>query len=176
MILELLSDLYEEFDKTILEDFIIERMYKLLDINPSIINAVLFSGERDILKIIEKSEALNHIVNQKDFREIFSTFKRVANISKDVDLSGNLKVEETLFESSYEVTLKKVFDEVNLKEYESYLEKLEALFSLKNVLDMFFDNVLVNSDNDTLKVNRQNLIALIYKSFKEIADIKEISI
>ncbi len=90
-IFELLSNLYQEFDKIILEEFIIERVYKSIDINPSIIKAVLLSGEKDILKIIKKSQALDSIVSQKDFREIFSTFKRVANISKDIDLNGNLE-------------------------------------------------------------------------------------
>jgi glycyl-tRNA synthetase beta chain len=175
-ILELLSDLYREFDKSILEEFIIERIYRSLDINPSIIKAVILSDERDLLKIIQKSQALDSIANRENFREIFSTFKRVANISKDVDLSESLLVDEALFESEYEHRLKMAFDEVVSREYGNYRERLETLFSLKNILDSFFDNVLVNSEDKRVRKNRQNLIASIYKSFRDIADIKEISV
>ncbi len=175
-IIELLRDKYQEFDTKVLEEFILERLYKYLKLNPSIINAVLASGERDILKIIQKSKALDEIVSQKEFRDIFTTFKRVANISKDLDLEKELTVDEALFESEYEKALKRAFDEVNQKEYKDYKERLQSLFSLKSSLDEFFDNVLVNSKDKRLKQNRQNLIGSIYKAFRDIADIKEISI
>jgi len=35
---------------------------------------------------------------------------------------------------------------------------------------------MVNSEDEALKNNRKNTIASIYKSFKEIADIQEITI
>ncbi len=175
-IIDLLKDQYQEFDKKALEEFIIERIYKFLKLNPSIIKAVLASGEMDILKIIQKAKALEKITSEENFREIFTTFKRVANISKDLELSKNLSVDEKLFKSSYEKELKKAFDEVKNREYKNYYEKLEALFGLKSKLDQFFDNVLVNSENEKLRQNRQNLIASIYKEFRDIADIKEISI
>jgi len=175
-IILLIKEDYKEFDTKELESFIIERIYKSIKTNPSIIKAVLSSGERDILKIIHKSKALDKITSKNNFREIFSTFKRVANISKDVDLESDLIVDENLFESEQEVKLKKAFDEVQAKEYSSYEEKLEALFGLKETLDEFFDGVLVNVDDEQLKRNRLNLVGQIYKAFREIADIKEISI
>ena len=51
----------------------------------------LASGERDINEIAKKVSALNDIVSADTFKEQFSTFKRVANISKDVDLESELK-------------------------------------------------------------------------------------
>jgi glycyl-tRNA synthetase beta chain len=35
---------------------------------------------------------------------------------------------------------------------------------------------MVNVDEQNIKTNRQNLIASIYQEFKEIADIKEITV
>jgi len=35
---------------------------------------------------------------------------------------------------------------------------------------------MVNSQDEALKTNRLNMIASIYKSFKEISDIQEITI
>ncbi len=46
-----LSQNYKEFDIALLEEFIIERIYQFFDVNPSVIKAVLESGERDLVKI-----------------------------------------------------------------------------------------------------------------------------
>jgi glycyl-tRNA synthetase beta chain len=168
-----LSAGYQEFDLEKLKAFMMERISKSLDMNPSIVNAVLGSGESDIVKIFKKCAALDSIVSGADFKDISITFKRVANISKDVE---SLDVDEGRFELDEEKRLYREFKEITSKSYESYEKNLKALFSLKNSLDNYFDKVMVNSDDLSLKVNRQATIGQIYNSFKEIADIKEITI
>lgn len=168
-----LSSGYKEFDLKQLKAFMLERISKSIDMNPSIINAVLASGESDIVKIFKKCEALNSIVSGSDFKDISITFKRVANISKDV---SNFDVDEDKFELDEEKNLYKKFKEITSKNYESYEDNLKALFSLKDLLDNYFDKVMVNSDDVSLKNNRLATIGQIYNSFKEIADIKEITI
>jgi len=175
-ILELISEQYAKYDREKLVDFIIERIKKSLDANPSVITAVLESGERDINEIAKKVVALNSIVAQADFKEQFSTFKRVANISKEVNLDDNLDVDTSLFEIKREEELYRAYQETISKSYESYEAKLKAMFALKPKLDNYFDDVLVNTKEEAIKTNRQHTVASIYKSFKEIADIKEISI
>lgn len=175
-IIELLKDQYKEFDTSKLEDFIIERIYKSIKANPSVIKAVLSSGERDISKIYKKVDALNSIVNSNEAKDIFSTFKRVANISNDIDIDSNLSVDESLFVEDAEKELYQAFKRVTSSSYDDYKQELEALFSLKPYLDKFFDNVLVNVDDEKLRDNRRKLIASIYKAFREIADIKEVTV
>jgi len=172
----LLKDGYDEFDTAVLRDFVIERISKSLDANPSVIAAVLASGERDINEISKKVSALNDIVAQESFKEQFSTFKRVANISKDVDLDSNLEVDTALFKEDAEGLLYDAYKKSLAQEYADYKEQLEALFGLKEELDRYFDDVMVNVDDDALKRNRLNMVGLIYKSFKSIADIKEITL
>ncbi len=53
--------------------------------------------------------------------------------------------------------------------FDSYEQRLKTLFSLKNKIDRFFDNVMVNVEDEKIKQNRQNLIASIYNEFKSIA-------
>jgi glycyl-tRNA synthetase beta chain len=167
---------YQPFDIALLEEFFVERIYKNFDANPSIITSVLASGERDICQIQRKIEAVNAIVSTNSFKEIFSTFKRVANITKDVDLGSIGSVDASLFESEYEHTLLRAFDKADALEAVNYEQKLDNLFSIKKELDQFFDNVMVNSEDEAIKNNRKTLIATIYKAFKNIADIKEITI
>ncbi len=174
--LKKLSENYAPFEFEKLQNFFFERMYQLFDANISIIKAVLESKERDLVEIHKKVQALNSIVKSSDFKKIFSTFKRVANIVKDVDLDKNLNVDDTLFEFSQEKSLWNEFKKVKDREYCLYEKKLDALFGLKSYIDDFFDNVMVNVEDKNIKRNRQNIIASIYKEFKSIADIKEITV
>ncbi len=174
--LSLLQEAYAPFDLAQLEAFILERINKGLDANPSVIAAVLSSGEMDINKIAKKVAALNAIVADKSFKEQFATFKRVANISKDVDLDRELTIDEGLFEVEAERALYGAYKEVISQTYEDYQSQLKALFGLKPLLDRYFDDVLVNAEEKALRRNRQMMIASIYKSFRDIADIKEITL
>ncbi len=174
--LELLSKEYAEFDMKKLELFFIERIKQFYKVNPSIVEAVLASGERELLAIGKKIEALNTMANSEGFAEAFSTFKRVSNITKDIDLSGELSVDESLFEEQAEKDLYKRYKEVTSKKYDSYEEELDALLGLKPELDKFFDDVMVNAEDEKVKNNRKSLVASIYKSILNIADIKEVSI
>jgi len=175
-ILEMLNKLYSEYETQKLKEFIVERIKKSLQANPSVITAVLESGERDINEIAKKVSALNAIVSTDSFKEQFSTFKRVANISKEVNLDTTLTVDINLFSQSIESELYSEYKNAVEKEYNSYEEKLKAMFALKPKLDTYFDDVMVNVEDIDIKNNRKNTVASIYKSFKEIADIKEISI
>ena len=175
-IITLLKDSYDEFDTALLRDFVIERINKSLDANPSVIASVLASGESDINELAKKVSALNSIVSSDEFKEQFSTFKRVANISKDMDLDADMSIDISLFREDAEVSLYNAYEKVINAPYHNYEQYLEALFGLKRELDGYFDNVMVNSDDEALKANRQSMIGSVYRSFKEIADIKEITI
>ncbi|HFS82644.1 MAG TPA: glycine--tRNA ligase subunit beta [Epsilonproteobacteria bacterium] len=175
-VIELLKGNYQSFDTVQLQEFIIERINKSLDANPSVIAAVLASGERDINKIAKKVSALERIVSSEAFKEQFSTFKRVANISKDIDLDQALPIDVALFSEEAEVILYNAYQKVISQEYPDYSSRLEALFGLKPLLDNYFDDVMVNAEDAILKSNRQNMIGSVYKSFRDIADIKEISV
>ncbi len=172
-----LSNNYNNLDSKKVVEFFNDRLFKIFgDINPSVVKAVLASGEGDILKISQKIYALNPIVNSSDFSEFSSTFKRVANIIKDLNLDNRISVNESLFENSEESVLFNQYNRVVSKQYPTYDEELEALFSLKPSLDNFFANVFVNHENEAIKQNRKNLIGLVYIAFKNIADLKEITI
>lgn len=173
---KLLSKEYAEFDLSKLEAFFLERLRQYFKVNPSIIEAVLASGERELLKIGKKIEALENMVSSEGFSESFSTFKRVANITKDIEMSGEFRVDTALFEESAEKALFARYSEVSSAKYASYEEELDALLGLKPELDKFFDDVMVNAEDERVRNNRKSLVASIYKSILNIADIKEVSV
>ncbi|MEA3522052.1 MAG: glycine--tRNA ligase subunit beta [Campylobacterota bacterium] len=171
-----LGDNYDDIDYTKLDSFIIERINQFYDVNPSIIKAVLSSGERELLELHKKVAAVNTIATSESFTSVFSTFKRVANITKDFDVSQALHVKSGLLEEEAEKALYEAFEKVNTNQYETYEARLDALFSLKPQLDTFFNDVMVNAQDESIKMNRKSLVGSIYKALLEIADIKEISV
>ena len=68
------------------------------------------------------------------------------------------------------------FKKIKTSSFITFDEELEALFSLKPQLDSFFEKVFVNHEDEKIKTNRKNLIAQVYLGFRNIADIKEITI
>jgi len=173
---EVINDLKENYpglDEEKIIQFIFERLYKFYNVNPSVIRAVLATGESNLLEIDKKIKLLNKIVESEDFKDLAVTFKRVANIVKDFDLNS-IKVDESLFEKEEEKKLWEEFKKV--KEIKDLEKKLDFLVSLKPLIDAFFDNVMVNVENEKIKHNRKSLIASIYKEFLDIGDIKEITV
>jgi len=168
-----LSKNYNNLNPNEVVEFIFERLYKFFNVNPTVIRAVLNTGESDILEIDKKIKLLNEIVESSDFKDLSVTFKRIANIIKDFDLN-TIKVDEKLFEKEEEKTLWNEFQKV--KNYTDLEKKLDFLISLKPLIDKFFDNVMVNVEDEKIKHNRKSLIASIYKEFLDIGDIKEITI
>ena len=175
-IIDALESNYKGLDKKQLVEFFNERLFKIFDVNPSVLKAVLGSGETDIYKISQKLCALNPIVQSDNFKESAATFKRVANIIKDLDLNSTLSIDESLLEEDAEKELVTKYKDVTSKSYLTYDEELEALFAMKPQLDNFFEKVFVNHEDEKIKINRKNTIGLVYQAFRKIADIKEITI
>ena len=171
-----LAQNYAAIDLEKLESFMLERIKRYYKVNPSIIEAVLASGERDLLKIGKKIEALNNLVNSEGFAEVSRTFKRVANITKDLDLTSLQAVDSEKFEEDAERELYERFLSVKALTYSSYEEELDALLGLKPELDNFFTNVMVNAEDASIRENRKAVVATIYKTILNIADIKEVSV
>lgn len=175
-VLRTLGSKYAEIDFEKLEAFFLERVNQYYKVNPSIVNAVLSTGERELRAIDKKIEAVTTISESDEFATIFSTFKRVANITKDVDLESLQAVDTALFEGDAERALFDAYNSVNESSYANFTERLDQLFSLKPHLDLFFDKVMVNADDEAVRNNRKALVGTIYKAIFDIADIKEITL
>lgn len=158
-----------------IRQFFLERLGGILGGNPSLLRSVLTTGENDVSEIFLKTWALVGFFSTNR-SELISTFKRVANILKDVEKLGDLEVNENLFECAEERELFEAYSKIVGRDFEDYEELLRVLCTLKTPLDAFFDGVMVNVENPALRQNRIALIAKIYEEFLQVADIKEISL
>ncbi|WP_233709980.1 MULTISPECIES: glycine--tRNA ligase subunit beta [unclassified Helicobacter] len=163
---------YQNICEEKIPSFFIERMEGILGVNPSLIKSVLATKEANICDIFAKVEALNTYLSQ-DKETFVATFKRVANILKDMPEVSN--IDPKLFEYEAEKKLFSLYEKISKSKYDNYVEQMKNLCSFKPLLDDFFNEVMVNVENQTIRQNRVTLITRIYNEFLKIADIKEIS-
>lgn len=166
---------YAAFDTAKLVQFILERLGAFYDVNASLITAVLASGERDLCAIDKRLVALG-AAKQDELGALGAIFKRVANITQDLNLDNLPEIQTEILNASEELELYHAFEAFKARKYASLTEELHALLALREILDRYFDKVLVNAPDLTLRNNRKALLARIYKEFLKIADFKEISI
>jgi glycyl-tRNA synthetase beta chain len=55
-----------------------------------------------------------------------------------------------------------------------YTENLQILAVLKPSVDAFFETVMVNVDDDTLRLNRQTLLAHLHYAMNQVADLSKL--
>ncbi|WP_296174099.1 glycine--tRNA ligase subunit beta [Psychrobacter sp. UBA2769] len=107
--------------------------------------------------------------------------KRVANILAKSEVSVADTVDEALLSESAEQNLYASVKQAQtvvqpLLEQADYTQVLQTLTSLDEPLTQFFDNVMVNSDDATLKNNRLALLKRVRALFLTVADISELQL
>ena len=170
-----------------LTSFLMERLryyMKEKDIRLDIIDASLNSFGIDKLnKIYKKSISLNKIINKKIGINIISSYKRASNIledelkNKELELANSSDPE--LFKNEYEKNLYKKIHELrkyftSINKDENYDLTLSNLAASKTVIFEFFDNVIVNDEDQTIKKNRLELLQMLCKTFDNYINFSNI--
>lgn len=170
---------YKEFDLSQLQDFFMERLESIFekDISTQVFRSVSKGENKQIQVMRENAKALQELLKRDDREELIAVFKRVANITKDMD-SIQANFDFSLFSEKAEKGLYSAFEAICKQKdtYTSPKDFLEALFSLKSPLEEFFASVLVNDENLQIRANRKALIFAIYSAFKQVGDLKELAI
>lgn len=132
--------------------------------------AVAFNDVNDVLARIT---SLAEIRKEEAFPILAASFKRIRNISKD---NVTVDVNEALFEQNEEKNLYEIFKQVDEKvtvflNEKNYPDALLTMLELKEPVDIFFDKVMVMSENADVKQNRLNLLTAIGRMVLQIGDI-----
>ena len=123
-----------------------------------------------------RTEAVQAFSEQEESADLAEANKRVKNILVKSDFDANtIQIDESLFDQNE----KALFDTINQAESfvkeqldeGKYKESLLKLAELKQVVNQFFDNVMINVDDEKLKNNRLALITKLRNLFLLIADI-----
>lgn len=158
-----------------LTNFFKDQGYAALDIE-----AVLAIESGLINEIPKRLNAIKEFLLLPESEDLASANKRVGNILKKADVKSSLKVNQSLLKDEAEINLYNTLDFVDAESRKEYKEKnysgsLKSLCKLKNPIDQFFKDVMVNVDDESLKMNRLVLLEKLYSAMNLVADLSKLS-
>jgi glycyl-tRNA synthetase beta chain len=145
-----------------------------------VVNAVLAAGADDVRDAIARAKALTEARESEDFAAISAAFKRIKNILR--------QAEEKKFTvgSAQDVKLAPEAQQLAdaaaalapevaaLRKLRFYGQALEAIATLRPVVDAFFDKVMVLDPDEAVRGAHLALIQSVLDGFSGIADFSEI--
>ena len=159
--------------------FMMERLkayYKDANVDSNVYEAVLAVSPDSPFDFHLRVEALNEFTKSADSKSLIESNKRIANILKDStenhnDLNSAMLIEDSeknLYKAT-ELLSKQLLDK------KDYKTTMRSLLDLKELIDTFFDNVMVNTDDLKVRKARLALINQVRVLFLSVADISHLS-
>ncbi len=162
-------------------DFVLGRFTALLQdqaIAIDVIQAVAARRPTKPADYLARVHAVDKFRALEEAEALAAANKRVANIlaKQNVEVTDSVNIDESLLaeeaEKALYVELKAAQKEVDIAvPSQDYTRILTALATLRNVIDNFFDNVMVMADDEAVKNNRLALLSLLRQLFLTTADI-----
>ena len=161
-----------------LENFLMDRLKFYMKEekirNDIILASTSFLNLDQSVIIFGKAKSLNKLIDKSIGIDVVSSFKRASSILeselKDKKLELSNTTDPGIFKTEFEknlykkiVELKKYFQNINKDE--DFDLTINNLAESKKVIFDFFDNVIVNEDDITIKKNRLELIQMLCKTF-----------
>ena len=176
-------DIENKFLQKELSDFLMERLkyyMKEENIRNDIIQASTssFNLNQSVI-IFNKAKHLNKIITKSDGIDIIASYKRASNILDKAGKGITGRPDAVLFRKDEEKILHEKINEIRKaftvkddnKDYESLLIKLS---DTKESTDNFFDNVVVNDENQDIKNNRLELLKMFCNTFDNFIDFSKL--
>jgi glycyl-tRNA synthetase beta chain len=150
-----------------------------------LIDAVFALGEDDLVLITKRVEALGAFLGTEDGANLLAGYKRAANILKAEEKKGalpdHLIVDGALIDAGAEEeihlhqTLGQVRHDIEepLKK-EDFETVMTELAKLRGPVDAFFEEVMVNVEDEAVRANRLALLADIRDTLHRVADFSQI--
>lgn len=160
-------------------DFIMGRFrafYQEQGISVDVIQAVLAKKPSAPLDFEKRIKAVTFFGELPEAATLAAANKRVGNILAKFNGELYQTFNTDLATEQAERDLANIYQEISLKvsplmAKKDYQAALTELAQLKAPIDTFFDNVMVMSDDEAVKINRLTLLNEIRNSFFAIADI-----
>lgn len=165
-------------ENTIL-DFIFDRFrawYADMGVDTKVFQAVDAVRPDSPLEFDLRVKAVNSFIQLPQAQALASANKRVANILAKLDLDPGTFIDQNLLLEDEEIALAQKLDELSViiepqLEQQNFTAALETMSSLNIELDPFFENVMVNAEDLSIRKNRQALLQRLRLIFLRIADI-----
>jgi glycyl-tRNA synthetase beta chain len=147
-----------------------------------VVKAVMAADANDVVDVLARAEAVKQVMHMPEFLAIGAACKRIRNILKQAEEKGIEPAEkfEYLLEAAEEEKSLMAYMESTDAKVEAHRSKKEYLHALlllapaRELVDQFFDKVMVMVDNEKVRANRLALLRTLLKEFSTIADFSEI--
>tara|TARA_R110002051_G_scaffold106231_1_gene179292 strand:- start:420 stop:2708 length:2289 start_codon:yes stop_codon:yes gene_type:complete len=148
-----------------------------------IIDAVLTPDADDLLMVARRAEALTAFVTSEDGKNLLAGTKRAVQLLAAEEKKGTVVadgVSEDLLRLDAEKALwaaitaaaTEAADAVGREDFRS---AMEALSKLREPVDRFFEDVLVNDEDTAIRANRLALLKAVREATATVADFSKIS-
>jgi len=157
-------------------NFIFDRFrawYLDQNVSANTVSAVMALRPTQPLDFDQRIKAVQHFQTLPESESLSAANKRVKNILAKADIEVPDTIDPSLLQDTAEKALADTIGtvEAELATIDNYQERLTRLAALRDDVDAFFDNVMVNADNDAVKANRLALLKKLEGMFGSVADI-----
>lgn len=148
-----------------------------------LLDAVIDAEADDLLAISKRVKALGEFLDTEDGKNLLIGAKRAANIlaaeqKKGTQIADQIDPDLFAVEAEYDLnnavldSTKRVAEHIAQKRYDLAITCIAAL---RAPVDRFFDDVLVNAEDENVRANRLALLASIGQVTAKVADFSKIS-
>ena len=176
-----------EATKRTLLAFIVERFRVVqhrLGYGHDLVSAVFaVSGEDDLVRLQKRVDALHDFLNEVDGANLLTAYRRAANILRIEEKRDSTRYEgntdPSLFAQEEERKLHHCIANANATAMvmlggEHFGDVMDAMATLREPVDAFFDNVTVNCEDPALRRNRLLMLSQIRSTLDRVADFSKI--
>ena len=144
------------------------------------VDAVLALNPARLGDVPRRLEAVRAFAALPESASLAAANKRVGNILKKVEGELPTEVRPALLTEAAEKALAEALAGVKpqadaLFEQHDYAGSLKALAALKAPVDAFFDDVMVNAEDPSLRANRQALLKQLHEAMNRVADLSRLA-
>ena len=144
------------------------------------VDAVVSQRPQRLGDIPKRLAAVRTFATLPESSSLAAANKRVGNILKKVDGEVAAKIDAARLTEAAEIALNSALTAVKPQADAAfaagdYTGSLQALAALKEPVDSFFNDVMVNAEDPALRANRLGLLATLHLAMNQVADISKLS-
>ena len=166
-----------------LTDFIYERLAGQLreqGYSAQEVEAVLALRPQRLGDVAKRLAAVRAFAVLPEAPALAAANKRIGNILKKADTQADPHVNERLLQEDAEKALYAATQKIAPQaraQFESgdYTGSLQTLAVLRGPVDAFFDDVMVNAEEQDLRLNRLGLLATLHQAMNRVADLSRLA-
>ena len=152
-------------------------------IRHDLIDAVITPQSDDLLTITRRATALQNLITSDEGANLLAGYKRAANILAAEEKKSSTikyKINAEILKIDAEIKLNQKMDQVEdaiatSLQKQDYATAMSKMATIRPSVDAFFDNVMVNDEDQDIRKNRFALLDRIRTVTGQVADFSKIS-